>query len=227
MSGARGEGDVIAVVDDSVGTDCHGSQYDCTVRRVDCSILCEKSGQYPLRCKPCQRLHSTLRSIVSHEAVHDSRTSASSHTRYRDLTPSKKDERMKNLHCALKLSNQRVKQLQVKVTKLIANESMRLQDEDVTDISQVMAEVGPVVEDTLLVDSPQWIFWKQQQQQQYNRLKDKRQMRWHPLVVGFSLNLKYLSGTAYRAIHQCGIISLPSEHTLFDYTHWAKVHTGV
>ena len=46
-------------------------------------------------------------------------------------------------------------------------------------------------------------------------------------MVRFALNLKYLSGTAYRAINQSGIIHLPSERTLFDYSHWVKVHTGV
>ena len=111
------------------------------------------------------------------------------------------------------------------MNKLIAEEAISFQDEDVADVSQVMADVSPVVESNFPIDSPQRIFWEQQRQ--YSILKDKRQMRWHPLVVRFALNLKYLSSTAYRAIHQCGIIHLPSERTLFDYTHWAKVHTGV
>ncbi len=31
---------------------------------------------------------------------------------------------------------------------------------------------------------------------QCNSLKDKRQMRWHPLVIRFALNLKYMSSSA-------------------------------
>ena len=118
-----------------------------------------------------------------------------------------------------------MKRLQTKVDKLIANQSVRLQDNDAADISRIIAEVSPVVEDTFPLNSPQRIFWDQQKR--FNSLKDKRQMRWHPLVIRFALNLKYLSGTAYRAVRQSGMINLPSERTLSDYTHWATPHSGV
>ncbi len=42
-----------------------------------------------------------------------------------------------------------------------------------------------------------------------------------------ALNLKYLSSNAYRALCESGMIALPSERTLFDYTHWVTPHTGV
>ena len=226
VRGARGTGDVIASIDNSVVRDHSGKQYQCTVRRVDCDLLCEKSSQYPLRCKSCQSFRSTLRSMVSRQSNdRDSRTSASSHTRYCDLTPAEKDKRLKNLHQALKASNQKVKRLQAKIDKLIANEAVRLQDSDSADISHIVTEVSPIVEDAYPLNSPQRIFWDQQKH--YNSAKDKRQMRWHPLVVRFALNLKYLSGTAYRAVRQSGMIHLPSERTLSDYTHWATPHNGV
>ncbi len=93
------------------------------------------------------------------------------------------------------------------------------------DITSVVTEVTPSVEKSLPVDSPQRICWDQQLL--YNSLVEKRQIRWHPLVVRFALNLKYLSSTAYRAVRQSGLIRLPSERTLTDYTHWANLHTGV
>ena len=196
VRGARGTGDVIASIDNSVVRDHSGKQYQCTVRRVDCDLLCEKSSQYPLHCKSCQSFRSTLRSMVSRQSnERDSRTSTSSHTRYCDLTPAKKDKRLKNLHQALKASNQKVKRLQAKIDKLIANKAVRLQDSDSADISHIVTEVSPIVEDAYPLNSPQHIFWDQQKR--YNSAKDKRQMRWHPLVVRFALNLKYLSGTAY------------------------------
>ena len=226
VRGARGNGDVVAFIDKSYVTDHSGKQYQCTVRRVDCDMLCERSSQYPLRCKSCQSLRPTLRSLVSRQSNEsDNHTSASSHTRYQDLTPAEKDERMKSLHRALKVSNQKVKRLQAKVDKLIANQSVCLQDNDAADISHIITEVSPVVEDRFPLNSPQRIFWDQQKR--YNSLKDKRQMRWHPLVIRFALNLKYLSGTAYKAVRQSGMIHLPSERTLSDYTHWATPHIGV
>ena len=94
----------------------------------------------------------------------------------------------------------------------IADKAVSFQEEDAEDISQVMAGVSPVVECNFPFDAPQHIFWEQQRQ--YNSLKDKMQMRWHPLVVHFALNLKYLFGTTYQAIHQSDIIrSLPNGHS--------------
>ena len=115
--------------------------------------------------------------------------------------------------------------IKAKVDKLIANQSVHLQDNDAADISHnyilIVMEVSPIVEGTFPLNSPQRIFWDQQKH--YNSTKDKRQMRWHPLVIRFALNLKYLSGTAYRAVCQSGLINLPPEHTLSDYTHWVTV----
>ena len=52
-------------------------------------------------------------------------------------------------------------------------------------------------------------------------------MRWHPLVLRFALNLKYVSTSAYHAVRESGIIKLPLERTLSDYTHWTSAHSGV
>ena len=52
VKGARGCGATVAFIDlSSPVFDSSGSYYQCTVRRVDCDILCERSGQYPSRCK--------------------------------------------------------------------------------------------------------------------------------------------------------------------------------
>ena len=66
-------------------------------------------------------------------------------------------------------------------------------------------------------------FWEQQQH--YNQLKDKRQMRWHPLIIRFALNLKYISSNAYRAVGN--FLALPSKRTLSDYTNVMSVETGL
>ena len=64
--------------------------------------------------------------------------------------------------------------------------------------------------------------------QKYNSLRDKRQMKWHPLVIRFALNLKYMSTSAYQAVHQewrHQVYHL-SELVLIN-THWASVNRGV
>ena len=52
-------------------------------------------------------------------------------------------------------------------------------------------------------------------------------MRWHPLIIRFALSLKYASSAAYRTVTRSGLLSLPSERTLCDYTHWCSVQNGV
>ena len=52
-------------------------------------------------------------------------------------------------------------------------------------------------------------------------------MRWLPLVLRLALNLKYMSIYAYRPVCQSGIISLPSQRTPTDYTHWISPQSGL
>lgn len=72
--------------------------------------------------------------------------------------------------------------------------------------------------------SIQRIFWEQQKH--YATLK-KKSMKWHPLLIRFALNLKYASSGAYRIVRESGLITLPSEQTLRDYTHWVTMKDGV
>ena len=41
------------------------------------------------------------------------------------------------------------------------------------------------------------------------------------------MNLKYVSSSAYKAVRNSGILHLPTERTLGDYTHWSVPHAGV
>ena len=108
---------------------------------------------------------------------------------------------------------------------MIDKEGIALVEEDAGDVVTVVNQMDGAVQETYPEDSPQRIFWEQQKI--YNSLNEKRQMKWHPLVLRFALNLKYISSSAYRAVRESGIIQLPSEHTLSDYTHWATAHSGL
>ena len=152
-------------------------------------------------------------------------TAVDSHTTYYSLTPEQKGSRLRKLHQSLKSSRQQNDHLKEKLADLISNNSISLQAGDDDDISAVLSDVEPLVHSSFPPDSPQRLFWDQQVT--YNSLKSKTQMRWHPLIIRFALNLKYLSTSAYKAIRQSGIVHLPSERTLSDYTHWSNPHTGV
>jgi hypothetical protein len=68
------------------------------------------------------------------------------------------------------------------------------------------------------------LFW--QQQLQANQLKDHRQVRWHPTMIRWRLNLKLKSSGVRGVLRSSGVFVLPSERTLRDYTHWIKADSG-
>ena len=68
------------------------------------------------------------------------------------------------------------------------------------------------------------LFWEEQLRAA--RAKDPRQVRWHPMIIRWCLNLKLLSSAAYHATRTAGFIKLPSERTLRDYTHYFKHKPG-
>ena len=57
-------------------------------------------------------------------------------------------------------------------------------------------------------------------------MKDRRQIRWHPSVIRLCLHLKYKSSSAYESMRNSGVLVLPSQRTLRDYTHWYKKASG-
>lgn len=57
-------------------------------------------------------------------------------------------------------------------------------------------------------------------------LKDKRQIRWHPLLIQWALYLHHKSSGAYETLRKSGIITLPSSRTLRDYRHFTQTMPG-
>ena len=184
--------------------------------------MCETLTQ----CQSCINLKSTLRKAVYRlDKSADQRTSATSHATYHTLTSEEKSARLRDMHTKLKLSKQKVGALERRMSELIRDEGVLLHEMDCDDAMDLVQSVQPLVEEKFPKNTPQRIFWEQQLK--CNSMKDKRQMRWHPLVLRFALNLKYLSTSCYKALRQSGLVHLPSERTLSDYTHWTKPHTGV
>lgn len=68
------------------------------------------------------------------------------------------------------------------------------------------------------------IFWEQQLQAM--ETKDCRQICRHPALIKWCLHLKFKSTGAYHALRSTGVLTLPSERTLFDYSHWIKDDVG-
>lgn len=131
-------------------------------------------------------------------------------------------DRLKNVQKSRKAIRAKYRRL---AKKMIKNEGVKISEEDESDIRMMMDDLTPEVRTKYGKDSPQHVLW--QEQKKYNSLKNKRQMRWHPLVIRFALSLFYSSRVAYRTATSSGFLALPSERTLRDYTHWCSAHSGV
>ena len=51
-------------------------------------------------------------------------------------------------------------------------------------------------------------------------------MRWDPVMIRWCIYLRHLSGSAYELIRQSGVVSLPSQRTLRDYTYYTTASHG-
>ncbi len=70
----------------------------------------------------------------------------------------------------------------------------------------------------------QRIFWEEQKKAV--QCKDPRQVRWHPLIIKWCLYLRHRSSGAYETLRNSGVLRLPSQRTLRDYTHYIRAHVG-
>ena len=92
-----------------------------------------------------------------------------------------------------------------------------------SDFKTIMNNVTDHVRKDYPEQSFKRIFWEQQLQ--IANATNSRQIRWHPAIIKFCLHLKFISSGAYHALRNGGVITLPSERTLRDYTNW--MHPGV
>ena len=200
--------------------------YCTTVRHVNCHLICEDGKQ---RCSPCLEYRPTLRAMRSRsanklrkEANSTAAVNPSSHTNYRYLSNEDLKKRLTNVQNERRVAEKRLKQLKDQLNAKIDEEGVDLAEEDIDDLSEIFAQADQ--ETTKLTrEHFQRVFWEQQKE--YNELGDKRRIRWHPLMIRFALNLRYLSSSAYRALSN--FIALPSKRTLCDYTHVIQVTSGV
>ena len=71
-------------------------------------------------------------------------------------------------------------------------------------------------------DSFQHLFWKQQVMA--HSAKGPRQRRWHPVLIKWCLRM--MSSAAYHNLRTSGMLLLPSERTLRDYSNVVKSGDG-
>ena len=214
-------GSIIVARIDSVAFPCNP-----TIRHSKCEFLLCAEARYN-RCLQCSKYRSSLYTLSMRlSLLTDDRLEPDSHTPYTSLTSIEKDQRMKNLQGSLRESQ---KQLQCMKEKLdMALEERGICEESIDDdMHTIMMEENEGILKEFPKGSFAHLFWQQQLEAATRKEKKSKQgMRWDPLMVKWCLYLRHKSSGAYELLRNSGCITLPSQRTLRDYTHYIKSTIG-
>lgn len=142
----------------------------------------------------------------------------------RYLSSPQKVEKLKNLQERARKAEKEVEKLKRKISESKEKLGIQLQPDLHQDLSSIMEENHEGICREFPPGTFRRLFWEEQMK--VNKLKDTRQMRWHPIMIRWCLNLKLLSSSSYHSLRTSGFIKLPSERTLRDYTHFFKAKCG-
>ena len=202
------KGAVVAYVDDTP-VELHQAVYSKTVRTTDCEIIC-----HSVTCLSCKKYRSTLRSM--HHRL-KKQTKPSKYTNDRYLNTPEKVEKISSLRKRALTAEHNVSKLRERICKLTQDDSETVDKDLESDLLDIMRENDEKVKASHPEGSFTRIFWEEQLKAA--SVGNMKQIRWHPVMIKFCLNLKLLSTSAYHSLRTSGFMKLPSERTLRDYTH--------
>ena len=213
-------GEVVATIDSYSPVHLNGETYTQTVRNRSCEIIVRG-----VKCSHCIKYRSTLRKSyhrwnIKRNTSPSKRISPSSRSNVRFLSTPEKQQRYKNLKARSDAAEKKLKKM---IEKSTHQQGLTVEPQ----IHNELEEIMNIFNEEVSQKHPEGfrrLFWEQQLQS--IKAKDRRQIRWHPTLIKWCLHLKYKSASAYHALRSTGCLTLPSERTLRDYTHWAKVDVG-
>lgn len=198
-------------------------EYEGKLRSKDCLLLPNKGT----RCQSCLALHRRLQMRL----LRQKKIKVTDRTKWK-----KPNKFLRSPVRAMKLrllarKTKRMKfqidvmksRLQLKCKRVIEVEGEKLSETDSNDLLKLCKQYQNTALQQFENGSFQHILW--QQQIQYNRLKNKASMRWHPAVIRWCLYLKSKSAKAYDGMR--AYLNLPSSRTLYDYTHYMEHGIGL
>ena len=195
-----------------------------TVRTTECELLCTS-----IKCASCKAYRRNLRAMYNRWSAKQSGNLSSeiidttSHVNDRYLNTPQKKAKIYALRKRAHIAEEEVKRLEDKVCKLTAQG-----DEVDTDLEQdlfcIMDENTADIRKRYAKGTFARLLWDEQLKAA--TAKTTRQIRWHPMLIKWCLNLKLLSNSAYNALRTTGFLTLPSERTLRDYIHYFSNKPG-
>ena len=179
-----------------------GLTHISTIRAADCQIMMPSSGQSI--CTSCRRAQSVLEARVRHQREMEEKP----------LHPNAplRTVARKKLENALKTERKKQKMLLEKIEKM----KKELEHQPLEITKDLHADLKKSVEEGVIVDPLAKLFWEEQMKAFQ---KPNRGMRWHPTMVRLAILLRCQSKAAYTTLRNTGILKLPGESTLKDYTN--------
>lgn len=124
----------------------------------------------------------------------------------------------------MRLQEKQVRYLKDCLEELMETRSVNVDNDLNEELEAVMKDQNNNILQQFPDGSFAQLFW--QQQEIALSKKDRRGMRWDPLMVKWCLYLHHKSSSAYELLRESGCIVLPSQRTLRDYTHYVKATEG-
>ena len=199
-------------------------QYSSTLRSAHCELLI--SG---FRCQSCIRYPGTLRKKESDVRKNTSNPSPnkdliSNHKTHSTMSKEELCEKIDTLQKKRRSLNSQINTLQEIVQKHITEAEILTESEN-SDVNELVQECTPSVESEWPAESFQRLFWEEQLK--YNKLKDPRGMRWHPMIIKWAIYIKSKGTKAYEAVTNAGFIKMPNIRTLYNYSHFTDSKCGI
>ena len=177
-----------------------GTSHTSTVRAADCTLITEPTN---LVCSKCREVRRKLEARQKHQTVAASKP----------LHPNTPLRHVANT----KLANAE-KQLRRKENEL-QREIAKMKEELEVDAVEVPEglhnELKQAVEQGNITNPMAELFWKEQ----LKAFKTADHgIRWHPMMIRLAILLRCQSPAAYATLRDTGVLKLPGDSTLKDYT---------
>ena len=176
------------------------------------------------RCHYCGKYRSTLLKMLSRHNHHSDKADPSSHTNVRYLGSPEKNERLRRLRLENKMQGQKIRRLRLCLGKVIKDRVISVDANLDNDLRSIVADASTTVSDSYPCGSFARLFWENQKRSM--QVKNSCSMRWDPIMIKWCLYLRHVSGRGYEMLRDSGVINLPSQRTLRDYTYYTQTKSG-
>ena len=186
------------------------NRYHETLRAVDCEFLVEARRWHCGKCENLRRSVKRRAAAFSKEEAHPSTPNIA-------LSESQKDKKLKDQQKKMQAALRRLDRLEKKFKEAIAAEGVNVSSDISDDLVDILRSND--------LNPTQSFFL--QQQLKASKAKSASGIRWHPSMIRFALALHMASPACYETARDSGMIKLPSQRTLYDYTHVNVAKEGV